>query len=206
MIRRGYHRVPARRHALTLLELLLVLSLLVVLVSVCWPALQRPMADRRLRMAADQVRTEWIRSRLDAIRSGHACLFRCVPWGGMYSLTRLNSDESLTDEEALGDTGSLETAEESDDSMRRRLRALPEGVSFVPAEAGAETHPDAALVASERGSEDESDWSEPILFYPDGTTSTARLMLENTYGRRIELSLRGLTGVVSVGSVLGVRE
>ena len=206
MISRSYHRVPGRRHALTLLELLLVLSLLVVLASVCWPALQRPMADRRLRMAADQVRTEWIRSRLDAIRSGHACLFRCIPGDEVYSLTRPKSDESPMDEEALGDTGRLETAEETDDSMRRRRHTLPEGVFFVPPPAGSETHADPTLVASDRASEEESGWSEPILFYPDGTTSTARLMLENTYGRCIELSLRGLTGVVTVGSVLEVGE
>ena len=206
MMSRCYHRATGRRDALTLLEVLLVLGLLVVLASVSWPALQRPMADHRLRMAADQVRTAWIRSRLDAIRSGHACLFHCTPRSGIYSLTRVQGGESPHEEEAIGDFGRLETSVEIDDSMRRKLCALPEDVFFVPSQAASETHPDATLVASDRVSDDGNDWSEPILFYPDGTTSTARLMLENAYGRRIELSLRGLTGVVTIGSVLGVGE
>ena len=43
--------------------------------------------------------------------------------------------------------------------------------------------------------------SDPILFYPDGTTSTSRLRLHNEYGRWMELSIRGLTGVVTVGPI-----
>ncbi|MHB8902574.1 MAG: hypothetical protein ACYC6Y_27755, partial [Thermoguttaceae bacterium] len=39
---------------------------------------------------------------------------------------------------------------------------------------------------------------DPILFFPDGATSTATLVLENKYQRRIEISLRGLTGVATV--------
>lgn len=46
-----------------------------------------------------------------------------------------------------------------------------------------------------------SGWSDPIFFYPDGTTSTARLILRNKEGMTIELLLRGLTGVVKVGQI-----
>ncbi len=46
-----------------------------------------------------------------------------------------------------------------------------------------------------------ANWSEPIFFYPDGTTSSARLMLRNKDGRVIELVMRGLTGIVKVGEV-----
>ena len=37
-------------------------------------------------------------------------------------------------------------------------------------------------------------WSTPIFFYPDGSTSTAALLLKNESGRCIEIRLRGLTG------------
>jgi hypothetical protein len=47
----------------------------------------------------------------------------------------------------------------------------------------------------------ETGWSQPIFFYPDGTTSSVRLWLRNKDGRMIELYLRGLTGVVKVGNV-----
>jgi len=37
-------------------------------------------------------------------------------------------------------------------------------------------------------------WSSPIFFYPDGSTSTAAILLKNEAGRCIEVRLRGLTG------------
>jgi len=37
-------------------------------------------------------------------------------------------------------------------------------------------------------------WSSPIFFYPDGSTSTAAMLLKNESGRCIEIRLRGLTG------------
>ena len=37
-------------------------------------------------------------------------------------------------------------------------------------------------------------WSSPIFFYPDGSSSTAAILLKNNAGRCIEVRLRGLTG------------
>jgi hypothetical protein len=42
-------------------------------------------------------------------------------------------------------------------------------------------------------------WAEPILFHPDGTTSTAQVRLVNEHGSTLDVSLRGLTGLSSVG-------
>ena len=44
-------------------------------------------------------------------------------------------------------------------------------------------------------------WSEPIFFYPDGTTSDTKLLLANKEGRTIELLLRGITGMVKIGDI-----
>ena len=38
-----------------------------------------------------------------------------------------------------------------------------------------------------------------ILFFPDGTATSAVVTLRNEYGRAIDVSLRGLTGAVLVG-------
>lgn len=39
------------------------------------------------------------------------------------------------------------------------------------------------------------EWSTPIFFYPDGTTSAAAVLLKNEAGQCIEVRLRGLTGL-----------
>ena len=44
-------------------------------------------------------------------------------------------------------------------------------------------------------------WSAPIFFYPDGSTSTAAVLLKNESGRCIEVRLRGLTGS---GTITGI--
>ncbi|MDR3234626.1 MAG: prepilin-type N-terminal cleavage/methylation domain-containing protein [Planctomycetaceae bacterium] len=41
-------------------------------------------------------------------------------------------------------------------------------------------------------------WSSPIFFYPDGTTSTATVVLQNELGKSITVRLRGLTGIGSI--------
>ncbi|MDR2170338.1 MAG: prepilin-type N-terminal cleavage/methylation domain-containing protein [Planctomycetaceae bacterium] len=41
-------------------------------------------------------------------------------------------------------------------------------------------------------------WSAPIFFYPDGTCSTAALLLKNDKDQCIEIRLRGLTGLTKL--------
>jgi hypothetical protein len=86
-------------------------------------------------------------------------------------------------------------------------KLLPEGVDFMLQE----TAPDPGAAAEAEvaaGPPDTAppDWSQPIFFYPDGTTSDAQLTLRNGQGRAIELNLRGLTGTVDVGDILSVEE
>ena len=57
----------------------------------------------------------------------------------------------------------------------------------------------AALIETAIGDE-----APPILFYPDGTTSDAVLRLASDDELQIELSLRGLTGVTTIGEVFSV--
>ena len=90
---------------------------------------------------------------------------------------------------------------------------LPEGISFSGLETIGDTRSDAALSSADasasggtaqvRSAEQEV---SPILFYPDGTTSTARLVLANAHDRYLILELRGLTGVVKVSDVLSGEE
>jgi hypothetical protein len=46
-------------------------------------------------------------------------------------------------------------------------------------------------------------WSTPIFFYPDGTCSTAALLLKNNKDQCIEIRLRGMTGLTKVTETVG---
>jgi Tfp pilus assembly protein FimT len=199
------------RRAMTLLEVLLVLCLLVILASLAWPVLERPLANQRLRQAADVVRTEWTRARVEAMSSGRTMAFTHRLASDAYRVEDLQGAEYVAE---TVDEGSGETC-------RSTSYALPEGCQFVAGEsrqddraamAFGEDAPVARATAKADadtgadGGAGATAWSDPILFYPDGTTSDATVVLGNEYGRRIELSLRGLTGVAAVGELYDSNE
>lgn len=178
--------MPGRR-GVTLLEVMLVLCLLVILSAVAWPALERPLANQRLREAADAVRIQWTRARIDAMSSGRTSLFSYTPDTGKCRLESRENAEYV----AEGPTDEMAAPKES---------TLPEGCKFIAGEAPRDDRA-APLLNQDTSSDKETPASEPILFHPDGTTSDAAVILENEHGRRINLTLRGLTGVATVGEL-----
>ncbi|NLS96025.1 MAG: hypothetical protein GXX96_28135 [Planctomycetaceae bacterium] len=188
------------RKATTLIEVLLVLALLVMLAAMTWPALDRPMADQRLRKAADRVRTAWVRARIDAMSTGRTYVFRCTFESDEYTVESqagVESVETITssNQGQFDDSTAVATAE----PLSTRTRKLPKDIRFVEGEVTEDTRATAVETLTENTTADAGQCSDPILFFPDGTTSTATLVLESKYERRIELSLRGLTGVTTVG-------
>jgi prepilin-type N-terminal cleavage/methylation domain-containing protein len=195
------------RRAFTLLEVMLTLGLLVIVAALAWPAFEKPFAGMRLRKAADQVRAEWATARVEAINSGQPYLFHYAIGEGRFC-TECYSPGAAQEGSTLG-TGLLPTGQVSTGigaGGAAGERSLPEGVTFAAGETAPDTR--AAMIAAEmqQSGMAETGSSDPILFYPDGTTSTARLVLKNEYDRYIELQLRGLTGVVSVGEVRTAQE
>ena len=181
------------RRAMTLLEVLLVLCLLVILASMAWPVLERPLANQRLRQAADAVRTEWTRARVEAMSSGRTYVFSHGLESDAYRVGDLQNAEYVPET----------VDEEYGEACRSASYALPEGCQFVAGETRLDDRAEMAFgeEAAPEADADGTVWSEPILFYPDGTTSDATVVLENEYHRRIELTLRGLTGVATVGEL-----
>jgi prepilin-type N-terminal cleavage/methylation domain-containing protein len=200
----GLRETCSGRRAFTLLEVMLTLCLLVIVAALAWPALDKPFAGMRLRKAADQIRAAWAGARVEAMNCGETYLFQYAVDEGRFRIEPA-STASTQQNSAFG-LASTETAPgfNSTGELRKRIEdSLPEGVTFVGGEVAADTR--TAMLASQTGQSGlaEANWSDPILFHPDGTTSTARLVLKNENDRYIELRLRGLTGVVNVGEVAG---
>jgi hypothetical protein len=47
-----------------------------------------------------------------------------------------------------------------------------------------------------------SSWSPPILFYPNGRCTSARIRLRGASGLFVDVTLRGLTGAAQIGEIL----
>jgi prepilin-type N-terminal cleavage/methylation domain-containing protein len=229
------HRSPLPRpRGFTLLEVLLTLCLIVVISAMAWPQLDKTFSNQRLRKAADIVRTQWCKARVDAMRFGSIRVFRYEVGGNRYRIDMLSTDPmalltgttldpSSNNSAQTGNAIAVTAASFTDPGAQRTLNSagdqafmfqqvLPKDIAFVSSQTdldavaaaaasttGTTTAVDPTLAASVPASG--TGWSEPIFFYPDGTSSNTQLMLRNKEGRTINLMLRGLTGIVKVGNI-----
>jgi prepilin-type N-terminal cleavage/methylation domain-containing protein len=185
----------------TLLEVMLTLAVLVLMAGIAWPVLSRAFENQRLKKSADLLRAEWTHARVQAMSTGYVYIFQFTPGEQRYSTyRRVGSEVELSADGQFQavDVGSLQPF--------GKEQSLPEGIRFAAGEVLWDTR--AEMYNTDRTTflSPDQGWSGPVFFYPDGTTSTARITLENERGRRIDISLRGLTGMVSISDIYTAEE
>lgn len=185
------------RQGLTLMEVLLVLAIMAIASALVWPALQKPLAVHRLHTAADEVRSEWCRARVEAMRSGHTYAFRYEVGGDRYYSEPNNATETIASESvppaasALGH-GFAADPSTNDAALPLENKTLPKGVKFFGQNAGESL---AAVPAQDLSS---GAWSDPIFFYPDGTASDVQLVLTCNQSCTLRVNLRGSTATATI--------
>ena len=193
-----------------MLELLLAIAILAAISAVVIPQIGWVLGDRRLVRAADQMRIEMIQLRVDAMRGGRIMMIEGMLETGNL---RVRPYQSLTDSvEALDQTGSqsslLTGADQATfttmatDQVKEELIELPEDIVV---QAVAVVSAARAMEIEQQALSDSAGYGQPILFYPDGTTSTAAIALAHPVHGKITVRLRGITGDVTVGQVEGLQ-
>jgi Tfp pilus assembly protein FimT len=215
------------RPAYTLNEMLIVVAVIGALTAVAFPMLRKPLAKHQLRAAAKQLRAELARTRLQAIEQGETLQFRFVPGGNSYRVEPLDvahsEDASIAGAASMvDDVFDFQSSQEQADEVIETVDSnaaqaeqnapedLPEDIRFAEADerAGvglglADEVTAAHLLERSEGSDDmelfeSADWSEPIVFYPNGRTSNGEIELVGDREYRIRLTLRGVTGAIEV--------
>jgi prepilin-type N-terminal cleavage/methylation domain-containing protein len=194
-----------RRKAFTLIEMLLVLAIVVAIAALSAPAMRGMVQSARLRAAADTVRTEWTRAHVKAMKTGRIQVFRYESGGAKYSVQPwIAGDDAI--ESSAPTTAGFEVADSSQDSANvGEGHELPEGTMFVRGDAAAESRSLAVEQTAMDSTQFESEWSRPILFYPDGTTSDAFVVVANENERGIQVNLRGMTGTATLSEVMDLK-
>jgi len=189
----GNASLPTRTRGLTLVEVCLVLALLVVIGAVSAPLLEGSFSRAGLRSGSDILRGAWARARLAAMESGQSHVFRFEPNGSRFQIIALG-EIGLPE----GNIIAPDTAGEHEVADRLRLsqNRLPDGVRFAAGDVSASSQIMATL-----GTTGEGPWSAPIVFYADGTTSDATVLLANSQQQTIRVTLRGLTGISNTSEV-----
>ena len=203
------------------------MALLVIIAGIAIPIMRGPLLNQRLRSGGDKIQSDWSSSRVKAMETGLTYVFRCELGGRGYTLQAVIGPEYIDDsaliglnEDTMGSVSdmSASTLDPMDAVTETLQRELPAGVFFadmVSRETGAtlgygdasinvddesygyddSTVLDQSLVEAEMS--DSGEWSSPIYFYPDGTTSEAIMLLKNENEFCVEIGLRGLTGMAS---------
>jgi type II secretory pathway pseudopilin PulG len=191
----------SRPPAYTLLELLLVLVLIALVAAFAVPTLSGSLSTWQLRSAGDTVQTRWTQARTQAIRKGQTHVFRYQPQSDRFLIEPWMIGEPLpavglaaveAGDDVIARAGRPDESERSLDPRVEPFR-LSAGVVFAGMELA-----DRDLLLAEAI---QDGWSSPVLFHPDGTTSSAVLYLANGEGQALEISLRGLTGTCQVGEI-----
>jgi hypothetical protein len=139
------------------------------------------------------------------MKTGRIQVFRYELGGRMYRLQPwIGGDDAL--ETNLPDSGASEglgmsNVEGAPSADTGEEKELPEGTTFAAGDAAEESR---GMVVSEAAAGDSSgggEWSRPILFYPDGSSSDAFVVVADEFERGMRISVSGLTGTATVGPV-----
>jgi prepilin-type N-terminal cleavage/methylation domain-containing protein len=190
------------RGGFTLLEMVIVLVVVTVVVSLTWPSLMRFAREQQLREWSAEIRRDMAGARIKAIENGLEYQFRYEPGGRFFAVLpydRPDSGNSTADSKV--DKTLIESARST--GPPATISQLPEGLHFrfkdgQPTEELPQEWLKLLPTSEPLG---RVAWSLPLLFHLDGTSDYATVYIENKEGHSQLLTLRGLTGAITVGPI-----
>ncbi len=205
--------LASRRSAVTLFELLLVLAIMVAVAGIAIPTFESMIGSRRLGESIEKLRNEIMAGRVTAMRTGQAQVMRMTLQGKEYSIApwlggneaqdasagaTLMQSGQLIKTQAVAGGGVVSTSADAAGNGKQ----LSEGVLFSAVETLVDSRNALAIqlaggtVPTTGGSSqgDGSGLSSPLLLYPDGSCTTAQIILADSKGRRMAIQIRGVTG------------
>ncbi|MFM2217799.1 MAG: hypothetical protein RL240_2117 [Planctomycetota bacterium] len=206
----------SRRSGFTLFELILVLIILVTLAAIAFPTLEAMVSSRRLQQSAERLQNELLEARVEAMKTGQAQVFRATINGNTYTIEPWLSGNEDSDASAgatvMSASGVVETERTStgqvaltsisadgdakqldNDVQFMGIETLVDARNALEIQKSGETVPMAGVGTAVSGG-----ISSPLLVYPDGSSTTAQIILADSRGRRMAIQLRGVTGRSSI--------
>jgi prepilin-type N-terminal cleavage/methylation domain-containing protein len=194
---------PVAQSAYTLLELLLVLAIIVIAAAAVAPSLRNVLRNTSLKSAADTVRAELTRAHVLAMKTGRTQVFQYELGGGKYKL-----EPWIGDDDALeSPTGDANTAPppSASGAAHAHEKSLPEGIQFAQGNSTIESRSQRIEQELAGAGSGGVTWTRPILFYRDGSTSDAFIVVGNDRQVGIRIDLRGMTGAVKVSDLTDLK-
>ena len=188
------------------MELLLVMAIIVMLAAVATPSFRGAMRNVSLKSAASEVRAELTKAHVVAMKTGRTQVFQYELGGSKFKVEPYSDGSDAlegTGEDTTTKSVAPQPADPNDPELLPGERRLPEGVTFTLGDSAIESR--AQRIEQELGSAG-ANWSRPILFFPDGSSVDAFIVVGNEYDTGIRLDLRGMTAAVKVGDVASLQQ
>lgn len=219
---RDKRRAATTRVGFTLFELLVVAAVIILIGAIIFPALMSTTETQHLVSSGDTMRTFFARSRNKAMRSGQTLALRYEIGGNQFIIEPWDTGDSNVESNASASSfnllGQLQQTLTDDRNVTERLlqqvQTLPGDTVFAAgtqafdsrefAQFDPTLNPNAANVDSSSVTESVGGaWSQPILFYPDGSTSQSEVRIGTEDLQIFVLvRIRGLTGVAYVTEIM----
>jgi len=212
----------ATRRGFTLFELLVVAALIIVIGGLIYPALMSTTETQSLIRSGDTVRTFFARSRNEAMRSGQTLALRYQIGGNQFIIEPWDTGDSDVESNMSASNfnvlGQLQQTTNNERNVTKRLlqqvQTLPDKVVFAAGTQAFDSrelaphdptlNPNAANVDTSSATDLVAGvWSQPILFYPDGSTSQSEVRIgTDDLQIFVLVRIRGLTGIAYVTKIM----
>ena len=215
--------VAQRRHrrGFTLFEVFLTLTIVLILASLTWPPLLRYIRERAIREQAHTVRVELNHARTKAVDQGLTYQFRFEPGGRRYVVLPYDRPDVGSGGESGTSGGTATAGQLTTPTLTASVPVLSgtiaEPCAFdVPMVRNQQTHADQAVTTEKLPEEwlnllpdanslRETSWGPAIRFFSDGTSDDGSVTVIDEDLRRIDISIRGLTGSISASPLVQER-
>lgn len=183
-----------------------MLAILAAMAAIVTPSIGEAFQRQKLNISIDQLRVEWDKARLTAMKTGQIQAFTCTLGERSYSITPYmtgddmnNASTGATVMTAAGTVGQatstgMLTAPTSSSSSDKTLQ---EDVTFVSCAVSSDMRA-MSIASSQGGLVGMQSMNQTVLFYPDGSTSTAEAIIQIESGAQRAVRIRGLTGSTQV--------
>jgi type II secretory pathway pseudopilin PulG len=200
-----------------MLELIIVVTVIAIMAGLSWPRIMWLLKEQRLKDDTEQVRQQLDRGRVQAVDKGVAFQFRYEPNGRKFTLlpyefldapapVSAGTNARLAGGPGRGVGGNQPVpwpVFELSEECRFFVPSALEGGERLQTE---RLSPQWLEYLSDGPSHADVNWAPPVIYYPNGTATAGRLTVIDEDNRYLELSVRDLTGTVSVSPVQHRRE
>ena len=205
MMTKSTPKKSRQRNGFSLMEMIIVVSVLAGMAAMTYPMLSSPLSKLRLQAAAQEVSSELAKARLKAMQSGVPQVFRIQMNTGKFQVSAASDDDANDGESkpTAAERMAIETASVSNEEhsplseasdMEVDSKELPDGICFECPVTEETPDQDRTEVAQEQDG-----WTDLAIFYPNGDTTNAIVSLRGDTNLHLDVKLSGFTGTAKIG-------